>query len=87
MPNQAATARAESAPVSVISPSWKSNVPTARSASRGTICAAVVAYRSSIRPVACVARSDGAWVDPGGRRTSAIAEALTWALVAIAQEG
>lgn len=29
---------------------------------------------------------DGAWVDPGGRRTSAIAEALTWALVALAHE-
>lgn len=28
---------------------------------------------------------DGAWVDPGGRRTSAIAEALIWALVAIAE--
>jgi hypothetical protein len=29
---------------------------------------------------------DGTWVDPGGRRTSAIAEALTWALVALAHE-
>jgi hypothetical protein len=30
---------------------------------------------------------DGAWTDAEGRRTSAIAEALIWALVAIAQEG
>ena len=30
---------------------------------------------------------DGTWVDVEGRRTSAIAEALTWALVAIASEG
>ncbi len=29
---------------------------------------------------------DGTWVDSEGRRTSAIAEALTWALVAIASE-
>jgi hypothetical protein len=29
---------------------------------------------------------DGAWTDAEGRRTSAIAEALTWALVVIAQE-
>jgi hypothetical protein len=29
---------------------------------------------------------DGTWVDPGGRRTSAIAEALTWALVGLAHE-
>lgn len=29
---------------------------------------------------------DGAWVDPEGRRTSAIAEALTWALVALASQ-
>jgi hypothetical protein len=29
---------------------------------------------------------DGAWVDSEGRRTSVIAEALTWALVAIASE-
>jgi hypothetical protein len=29
---------------------------------------------------------DGTWVDARGRRTSAIAEALTWALVAIASE-
>lgn len=29
---------------------------------------------------------DGTWVNAGGRRTSAIAEALTWALVAIASE-
>lgn len=30
---------------------------------------------------------DGTWIDSEGRRTSAIAEALTWALVAIASEG
>ncbi len=30
---------------------------------------------------------DGTWIDPEGRRTSAIAEALTWALVGIAEEG
>lgn len=30
---------------------------------------------------------DGTWVDAEGRRTSAIAEALTWALVAIAEAG
>ena len=30
---------------------------------------------------------DGTGIDSEGRRTSAIAEALTWALVAIASEG
>jgi hypothetical protein len=29
---------------------------------------------------------DGSWVDSDGRRTSAIAEALIWALVAMASE-
>jgi hypothetical protein len=29
---------------------------------------------------------DGTWIDSEGRRTSAIAEALTWALVAIASK-
>ncbi|HEY0391476.1 MAG TPA: hypothetical protein VGC63_07195 [Solirubrobacterales bacterium] len=29
----------------------------------------------------------GAWVGPDGRRTSAIAQALIWALVALASEG
>jgi hypothetical protein len=29
---------------------------------------------------------EGLWVDGEGRRTSAITEALTWALVAIAEE-
>jgi len=33
-----------------------------------------------------IGRRDGVWIAPDGRRTSAIAEALIWALVAIAAE-